>query len=96
MSDKLSLEEYNKKYLDLKLKADVYKIKLEKIQADYKQALKKKENTENALVAAKKPGEKRKLQEELNKITGYIATIQEDLDNRSGLGNSNRKISEIS
>lgn len=81
MSDKLSLEEYNKKYLDLKLKADVYKTKFENIQAEINKNLKDKEKTENALVAAKKTWEKRKIQEELNKITEYIATLNEDLDN---------------
>lgn len=81
MSDKLSLEEYNKKYLDLKLKADVYKTKFENIQAEINKNLKDKEKSENALTVAKKPGDKRKLQEQLDKITEYIAILEEELDN---------------
>jgi len=76
----LSNENLNNEYLRLKAAVEKYKVDLEKKENDLKQALKDKENAENALNSAKTNKDKKKFQEDLNKAITTIGDLKSELE----------------
>ena len=91
----MNLDDLNNEYTRLKAAVEQYKIDLKKGETDLKQALKDKENAENALKAAKTDKDRKNCQQVLNKVITQIEDIQDRIDSISNKIENRKKHIEL-